>query len=1196
MATSDGRTTLRADDEELRLALVMNGGVSLAVWMGGVSYETSRVAGRTHPVYEGLQSLTRTQARIDVISGASAGGVNGAALAMSCTYDTSLYSLRDVWLEKGAFDQMLRQPSESDPASLLDGDGYFLEEMKRAFARLAYKHPAFSWHDQPIDLSLSTTRLHGEHKTRLDDLGAIVEDATHRERFHFVRNGTQDPFSSPNILAEQLARAARASASFPIAFEPFLCDPSDLADTKNNAPHDPNAPKVHLIDGGVLDNKPFDHALRGIRSMQPHRSVRRVLLYIIPDPAVSVARPEKLHGQAEYLPTLGEVGLASLVNIPAAQSIADQLATIRNHNSTVQQLRDIVTTLLSTKSPQELKNLAETLFQTYTRRRMEGVIDYVLEQLQLAEKADEPLLLGKRTRNWLRAMWMMESLNQRSRAPITEDYWKGSIPTSSDELTLTFDKDPCLWNWGLYSIEFLSSIVLDVFRRAQQLRYLVMALSDVKNFTADSLPSASNQNEITDWEDRDVRLRNERRPQATPPNPQSDATDSFSCAWRNAFAVAEQCQSQRRTSSEQIRKDATKLFRILRSSDKTRTAVEQREAACKWLMELLQQNQSIQLTRCENNLQLARKLGQSLLEAKADVDKVIEASKNLKKIGAGSVLRPETELSLDELTHLRDYFFPANTTTTQATIITQLLRIEVVQYSTSHRPPEVDALVELVQVSARLPSVLGGPTVPEEKVAGMQLAHFAAFYRKSWRANDWMVGRLDGIDRLVRVLLNPERLHALYAGKSIKIDDQTLSASDYVYQFIKKLALETADGPLQKGLQTKWNDAVVRDELKFLSDVNERASESLTASCDAIIRRLQMEVLCKEIPAIAKAVEDDRVGGADYTGFSARLARRFALLQPVHPGHPPLSPEDALQMFLANPIGKERMAEQVGSDLFLRTLSHAVTVLHSAAAGERSGLGPIRLLLKVLKLPVWLLYLLANRLLSESRMAAAFSTTVLVAGVILTVTSAMRDNTTELAVAGWSLIFGWVTVALIRQKPIIRYIIVSILLVFLVSFFCFKSPTAAVGILILSVLLISSALCPSWLTTCLIAMGAIWWTTGHPSAKEVIAAAGNILNVMPEDHSNQHIQRAELFLRAIGLMIVILLVILLGALQSRFRRPVDKTPVSGDLELDELQQSKQGLEKRESDLKVALRSVTRDLGEAKKKLEQRNQSKEGRTE
>jgi len=41
---------------------------------------------------------------------------------------------------------------------------------------------------------------------------------------------------------------------------------------------------------------------------------------------------------------------------------------------------------------------------------------------------------------------------------------------------------------------------------------------------------------------------------------------------------------------------------------------------------------------------------------------------------------------------------------------------------------------------------------PQDKLAGMQLGHFAAFLLRSWRANDWMWGRLDALVWLGRLL------------------------------------------------------------------------------------------------------------------------------------------------------------------------------------------------------------------------------------------------------------------------------------------------------------------------------------------------------------------------------------------------------------------------------------------------------------
>ena len=54
-----------------------------------------------------------------------------------------------------------------------------------------------------------------------------------------------------------------------------------------------------------------------------------------------------------------------------------------------------------------------------------------------------------------------------------------------------------------------------------------------------------------------------------------------------------------------------------------------------------------------------------------------------------------------------------------------------------------------------------GARTPEDKLTGIRLAHFSAFHRRSWRANDYMWGRLDGAARVVGMLLDPERAREL---------------------------------------------------------------------------------------------------------------------------------------------------------------------------------------------------------------------------------------------------------------------------------------------------------------------------------------------------------------------------------------------------------------------------------------------------
>lgn len=274
--------------DELRLALVLNGGVSLAVWMGGVVFELNRLVRETHPVYRGLLELTRTAVRIDVISGTSAGGVNGAALALAQLHDQGLYALRDVWIKTGGLDDLLQHPDAPNLRSMLRGDDYFLPNIRAAFADLA-KGPRAPADLVPLSLSLTSTLLDGVTHTSMDDFGADIEDRVHRALWRFPHLPSEDDAFANARIVDQLAFAARATASFPVAFEPALHDPAGrtfVGAPERLAVRDASGGQVdrksYLMDGGILDNKPFDAALEAIAKLPAEGNTRRVLAYIDP--------------------------------------------------------------------------------------------------------------------------------------------------------------------------------------------------------------------------------------------------------------------------------------------------------------------------------------------------------------------------------------------------------------------------------------------------------------------------------------------------------------------------------------------------------------------------------------------------------------------------------------------------------------------------------------------------------------------------------------------------------------------------------------------------------------------------------------------------------------------------------------------------------------------------------------------------
>ena len=97
----------RAPEDEIRFAVVINGGVSLAVWIGGTVLELDRVTRRDGP-YDHIVGLVAGNARADVIAGTSAGGINGAALALAQVNSSAqLMSLRDIAVR---FDRVRSDP------------------------------------------------------------------------------------------------------------------------------------------------------------------------------------------------------------------------------------------------------------------------------------------------------------------------------------------------------------------------------------------------------------------------------------------------------------------------------------------------------------------------------------------------------------------------------------------------------------------------------------------------------------------------------------------------------------------------------------------------------------------------------------------------------------------------------------------------------------------------------------------------------------------------------------------------------------------------------------------------------------------------------------------------------------------------------------------------------------------------------
>lgn len=908
-------------DEELRIAVVMNGGVSLAVWIGGVTLEIGRVvAGES--AYGEIQALTGTSTRVDVICGTSAGGVNGAFLAMAMTHHlrdlgATLAALRTLWVNKGSFGELLRNPFATDSRSLLDGDGYFLQALREAFGSLQTS-PISSPQAVPMDLVMTTTLLRGLEREYADDFGSRIRDVSHRATFEFSRGPglARDAFADPEI-ARQLALASRSTASFPAAFEPSFC-PVD--DNDNTDPLRPDMKSVasfpssrFVIDGGILDNSPIDLALDRIYHQRATGPVRRVLAYVVPDPGTTARKRDDQADKPDKpdeLPELLDVGVASLVQIPAVQSISAQLEQLREHNEHIRVRRRARVLLTKHTAAPDIDRLAESLFATYRAQRIADAIDYILLEISRGLVLKGSYGLGRRgRREWLR----------RSMADLAPAVpWVPSdLPPSPLGLV---EQSVESWRWGTRPVEHAAKLLLDIVIRTQVVSTLLS------------------------------------RP------------ESLTQAWNAAYDILATTEQLRGQDREYWRHEADNVLSFI-GDDKSTEFDEQR--AREWIAGAMA---NWRAGTHREAAQLLQDIAQQLLQLKERVAALASQAAN-----------SQDRFALDQADELRPLFgyFVRSGNDTATDVVLRLLNFEVVQDVLGGRGSAPEQEVEFVEISARSRSNFGGPEEPAQKIAGIQLAHFGAFYKSSWRANDWMWGRVDTVHRFVRILLDPGRLRIA----SRKYRQGTRAAQ--VAAEIRRIAIATADAVLATELQQllpPLHD--LEKEFAYLDNDASFVPETLPLAVTALSRRLEGEILSVELSRLADAVADDCAAG-----FHGSDSTKAFLSRCRNVTQNSLVRADQLRDVLSMcEIGKERLEHEVGTDRLSVVAIQAVAVAVSALRTEAGLLAIVSKLIAVLRAPALLFYVFARDAQYRSRTGVAINAAALAAGVVIVATQLVADK------------------------------------------------------------------------------------------------------------------------------------------------------------------------------------------------------------
>lgn len=779
-------------DRELRVALAMNGGVSLAVWIGGVGGEFYR-ASRGEGLYGGLAQLTRTNLVIDILTGASAGGLNGAfiASAMARQHDGDIFdSLRNVWLTAGSLTHLLRDPSEKDPPSLLQGDAFFLKQVEAVIGEWLAKgraQTAIPPEVANLDLVLTATTLKPITNTATDAEGNRLVDPRHRARFHFTGDRLWN--SDGRVLARQLARAARTSASFPGGFEPSFVQ---VGPSKNGEPDMAGIASfdesMWAVDGGVLVNKPIGPAFELIERHQFAKDGTRVLVYVNPDPGTPIATPE---ADKAAMPAMGSVLLSSIVTIPRQESIASDLAEMNDYNRRFGLRRKLREALLLgipvDGGGDELIPLADAatmLYPLWLRRNgIQMSDDIVRRHLQhIGRTFDDPVdPSNPGGPSWSAIADDVRNGRGPSRTDPGDRAWlEGRFPSAED----LADPARTPWRYGLGAVRYLWSTVTDLTRRA-----------------LDAMP--------VDTASADVRRQ------------LVDMRTSLFEARRSIDAIAARQQTHW----------ATALAAV--PTERSVRATWARTVWPKW-------------DDAERELRL---IADAIVTIVCDGEPTLIAAADAGHAWREGAANPEFYRSpngvLRRLTKAIVVGSPAQ-------VLRHLLALYVVHDATED-VGAAESRLTFVQLSASYRSPLAPTRPAEEKVRGLDVGHFGGFIKTSWRANDWMWGCLDGSAQVAELFLEPERIKQLYPSRQAFVDafaDVLLGVSSGPSGPTEQQQRELATLWTREAIDAGIGD----QELAFLDDRIADIPERIPRTAAVAGKVMQQLVAARELPAVGRAV------------------------------------------------------------------------------------------------------------------------------------------------------------------------------------------------------------------------------------------------------------------------------------------------------------------------------------------------------
>ena len=329
-----------------RLAITIAGAVSLGSYEAGVMWEVLDAIAQHN-----LDPQTRSEDRIivDVVTGASAGGMTGIILAQKLMYEGHTFAdpyenpLYNCWVKRISLKE-LQNVGAGEPAthSLLSSDLIVRISEEALMARYAagvppprVPHPAID-PNSPFRVGVALTNLDGvdyEYKVQPHGVFGYRQFVDQRSR----KINPLDAQHDTRSFWEPLREAAVACGAFPFAFRPqqFARSAKHEHDDfpKENLVKWPSDPRdFTYTDGGVLQNQPLGMAKNLVDQQDEHLDQeRRFYLFVSPhekDPgtpsAFRAANADYLHFAAQLVETVvGQAGFRDWIRADSMNQLVN---------------------------------------------------------------------------------------------------------------------------------------------------------------------------------------------------------------------------------------------------------------------------------------------------------------------------------------------------------------------------------------------------------------------------------------------------------------------------------------------------------------------------------------------------------------------------------------------------------------------------------------------------------------------------------------------------------------------------------------------------------------------------------------------------------------------------------------------------------------------------------------------------------